>query len=182
MLINNRFYLLIYLVSYQKNTFKIIKGEICMNILKIIVLISIGFVLLNCDNAKPVSNHSSAESSTSSLPNNDLLTSQNLEINAVKNELPIEIDELTTLFDVFADNNSINYKYRVKNTPKQALLLTSTLDTLRSNLLNDYCQNVPQMKELKNVFPNGANYHYFINDEEIVIVELNPDDCQSEKS
>lgn len=150
-----------------------------MNILKIIVLISIGFVLLNCDNSKPVSNHSAADSSTK--PNNDLLTSQNLEINAVKNELPIEIDELTTLFDVFADNNIIHYKYRVKNTPKQALLLTSTLDTLRSNLLDDYCQNVPQMKELKNVFPNGAHYHYFIDNEEIIIVELNPDDCQTDK-
>lgn len=150
-----------------------------MNILKIIVLISFGFVLLNCDNAKPASNHSSADSSTK--PNNDLLASQNLEINAVKNELPIEIDELTTLFDVFADNNIIHYKYRVKNTPKQALLLTSTLDTLRSNLLDDYCQNVPQMKELKNVFPNGAHYHYFIDNEEIIIVELNPDDCQTDK-
>lgn len=150
-----------------------------MNILKIIVLISFGFVLLNCDNAKTASNHSSADSSTK--PNNDLLASQNLEINAVKNELPIEIDELTTLFDVFADNNIIHYKYRVKNTPKQALLLTSTLDTLRSNLLDDYCQNVPQMKELKNVFPNGAHYHYFINNEEIIIVELNPDDCQTDK-
>lgn len=150
-----------------------------MNILKIIVLISFGFVLLNCDNAKTASNHSSADSLTK--PNNDLLTSQNLEINAVKNELPIEIDELTTLFDVFADNNIINYKYRVKNTPKQALLLTSTLDTLRSNLLDDYCQNVPQMKELKNVFPNGAHYHYFINNEEIIIVELNPDDCLTNK-
>ncbi|MFQ1019402.1 hypothetical protein ACGH6R_06265 [Gilliamella sp. CG13] len=150
-----------------------------MNILKIIVLISFGFVLLNCDNAKPASNHSSADSLTK--PNNDLLASQNLEINAVKNELPIEIDELTTLFDVFADNNIIHYKYRVKNTPKQALLLTSTLDTLRSNLLDDYCQNVPQMKELKNVFPNGAHYHYFINNEEIIIVELNPDDCQTDK-
>lgn len=179
MLVINRFYLLVYPVSYQKNTFKIIKGEICMNILNIIVLISIGFVLLNCDNSKPVSNHSAADSSTK--PNNDLLTSQNLEINAVKNELPIEIDELTTLFDVFADNNIINYKYRVKNTPKQALLLTSTLDTLRSNLLDDYCQNVPQMKELKNVFPNGAHYHYFIDNEEIIIVELNPDDCQTDK-
>lgn len=179
MLVINRFYLLVYPVSYQKNTFKIIKGEICMNILKIIVLISIGFVLLNCDNSKPVSNHSAADSSTK--PNNDLLTSQNLEINAVKNELPIEIDELTTLFDVFADNNIIHYKYRVKNTPKQALLLTSTLDTLRSNLLDDYCQNVPQMKELKNVFPNGAHYHYFIDNEEIIIVELNPDDCQTDK-
>ena len=150
-----------------------------MNILKIIVLISFGFVLLNCDNAKTASNHSSADSSTK--PNNDLRASQNLEINAVKNELPIEIDELTTLFDVFADNNIIHYKYRVKNTPKQALLLTSTLDTLRSNLLDDYCQNVPQMKELKNVFPNGAHYHYFINNEEIIIVELNPDDCQTDK-
>lgn len=150
-----------------------------MNILKIIVLISFGFVLLNCDNAKTASNHSAADSSTK--PNNDLLTSQNLEINAVKNELPIEIDELTTLFDVFADNNIINYKYRVKNTPKQALLLTSTLDTLRSNLLDDYCQNVPQMKELKNVFPNGAHYHYFIDNEEIIIVELNPDDCLTNK-
>lgn len=179
MLVINRFYLLVYPVSYQKNTFKIIKGEICMNILKIIVLISIGFVLLNCDNSKPVSNHSAADSSTK--PNNDLLTSQNLDINAVKNELPIEIDELTTLFDVFADNNIIHYKYRVKNTPKQALLLTSTLDTLRSNLLDDYCQNVPQMKELKNVFPNGAHYHYFIDNEEIIIVELNPDDCQTDK-
>lgn len=179
MLVINRFYLLVYPVSYQKNTFKIIKGEICMNILKIIVLISIGFVLLNCDNSKPVSNHSAADSSTK--PNNDLLTSQNLEINAVKNELPIEIDELTTLFDVFADNNIIHYKYSVKNTPIQALLLTSTLDTLRSNLLDDYCQNVPQMKELKNVFPNGAHYHYFIDNEEIIIVELNPDDCQTDK-
>ena len=150
-----------------------------MNILKIIVLISFGFVLLNCDNAKTASNHSSADSSTK--PNNDLRASQNLEINAVKNELPIEIDELTTLFDVFADNNIIHYKYRVKNTPKQALLLTSTLDTLRSNLLDDYCQTVPQMKELKNVFPNGAHYHYFIDNEEIIIVELNPDDCQTDK-
>lgn len=150
-----------------------------MNILKKIVLISFGFVLLNCDNAKTASNHSSADSSTK--PNNDLLASQNLEINAVKNELPIEIDELTTLFDVFADNNIIHYKYRVKNTPKQALLLTSTLDTLRSNLLDDYCQNVPQMKELKNVFPNGAHYHYFIDNEEIIIVELNPDDCLTNK-
>ncbi|MCX8600652.1 MULTISPECIES: hypothetical protein [unclassified Gilliamella] len=141
-----------------------------MKSIKIIFFLMINLVLFSCDNAK--------QSSDNKASNNPNAALQDSVIDPIKSALPIEIDSLTTLFGVYKDKDTINYQYRVINTPEQALLLTTTLSTIRMKLLKAYCENNKDMQDLKTAFPQGANYHYFIDDKEVVIIELTPADCQ----
>ncbi|MWP47500.1 hypothetical protein [Gilliamella sp. Pas-s27] len=68
--------------------------------------------------------------------------------------------------------------FSVRNTPEQALLLPTTIDAIRQKLLKTYCENSDEMKTLKNDFPDGINYHYDINNKEIIIIELKSTDCE----
>lgn len=163
----------------KRTSYQILKG-LNMKRWKVTALLTLICILVGCDNSsKTTSSNSKNIKSDSSSHNNDVDVSQYSVINPVKKNLPIEIDELTTLFDIFAEKNRINYQYRVKNTPTQALLLPSTLETIRNNLLSDYCRDTPEIKTLKNIFPNGANYHYYVDNEEVIIVELKLSDCQA---
>lgn len=141
-----------------------------MKSIKIIFFLMINLVLFSCDNAK--------QSSDNKASNNPNAALQDSVIDPIKSALPIDIDSLTTLFGVYKDKDTINYQYRVINTPEQALLLTTTLSTIRMELLKAYCENNKDMQDLKTAFPQGANYHYFIDDKEVVIIELTPADCQ----
>ena len=141
-----------------------------MKIIKLFAFFVVSFFVLSCDNAK---NNTAVEDES-------LNAVQNSMIEPMKKVLPIDVDELTTLVGVEKDKdrNIINYQYDVKNTPEHTLLLPSTLDTIRQALFNAYCQNTEEMQQLKTAFPDGANYHYFINNKEIVVVELTPADCR----
>ena len=142
-----------------------------MKIFKSLVFFVAIFLVISCDNNKKNSVVNSDDS---------LMAVQNSMIEPMKNALPIEVDELTTLIGVDKDKerNIINYQYDVKNTPEHTLLLPSTLDTIYQELFNAYCQNTEDMQQLKTAFPDGANYHYFIDNKEIVEVELTPSDCR----
>lgn len=142
-----------------------------MKIFKSFVFFVASFLVISCDNNKKNTVVNSDDS---------LMAVQNSMIEPMKNALPIEVDELTTLIGVDKDKerNIINYQYDVKNTPEHTLLLPSTLDTIHQQLFNAYCQNTEEMQQLKTAFPDGANYHYFINNKEIVVVELTPADCR----
>ncbi|OTQ71368.1 MULTISPECIES: hypothetical protein [unclassified Gilliamella] len=142
-----------------------------MKIFKSFVFFVASFLVISCDNNKK----------NTVVNSDDSLTAvQNSIIEPIKDTLPIEVDELTTLIGVDKDKerNIINYQYDVKNTPEHTLLLPSTLDTIYQELFNAYCQNTEDMQQLKTAFPDGANYHYFIDNKEIVEVELTPSDCR----
>ena len=141
-----------------------------MKIIKLFAFFVVSFFVLSCDNAKK----------NTAVEDDSLNSVQNSMIEPMKKALPIEVDELTTLIGVDKDkeHNIINYQYDVKNTPEHTLLLPSTLDTIHQALFNAYCQNTEEMQQLKTAFPDGANYHYFINNKEIVVVELTPADCR----
>ncbi|OCG37828.1 hypothetical protein [Gilliamella sp. Gris1-4] len=145
-----------------------------MKILQLIIFVIFNSVLISCDYAKKASQ----DTSTANWENDDLSDSQNSVIDSIKKELPIDIDELTTLVDISKDHNTINYRYNVKNTPEQALLLPTTIDTIRQKLLNAYCEDNKEMNELKKDFPDGINYHYDIDNKEIIIIELKSIDCK----
>ena len=142
-----------------------------MKIFKSFVFFVESFLVISCDNNKK----------NTVVNSDDSLTAvQNSIIEPIKDTLPIEVDELTTLIGVDKDKerNIINYQYDVKNTPEHTLLLPSTLDTIYQELFNAYCQNTEDMQQLKTAFPDGANYHYFIDNKEIVVVKLTPSDCR----
>ncbi|QYN41696.1 hypothetical protein [Gilliamella sp. ESL0443] len=142
-----------------------------MKIFKFLAFFVVSFLLLSCDNAKK----------NTPVENDSLAAIQNSMIEPMKKALPIEVDELTTLVGVEKDKdrNIINYQYDVKNTPEHTMLLPSTLDTIRQALFTAYCENTEDMQQLKTAFPDGAYYHYFIDNKEIVVVELTPADCQT---
>ena len=140
-----------------------------MKIFKSFVFFVASFLVISCDNNKK----------NTVVNSDDSLTAvQNSIIEPIKDTLPIEVDELTTLIGVDKDKerNIINYQYDVKNTPEHTLLLPSTLDTIYQELFNAYCQNTEDMQQLKTAFPDGANYHYFIDTNEIGVVDLTPSD------
>lgn len=145
---------------------------------KIIALLLMCCLLINCDNKK--NDSPSNENNNTSLSSKENSTVDDLVIKPVKKKLPIFVDALTTLVDIYKKDNVINYKYEVKNISKYALLLPTTQDTIRDKLLKTYCSDNDEVKQLKHFFPNGANYHYYIDDQEIIIVEIQPDDCDED--
>ncbi len=142
-----------------------------MKILRLVAFLLVSFLVFGCKKAK--------NNSVDNVNDESLVAVQNAMIEPIKKSLPIVIDELTTLIgvDKDKDHNIINYQYEVKNTSEHTLLLPSTLDTIRQTLFKAYCENNEEMQQLKTAFPDGANYHYFIDNKEIVVVELTPADC-----
>lgn len=142
-----------------------------MKILKLVTFLLVSVLVFGCEKAK--------ENIVDNVNDESLVAVQNAMIEPIKKSLPIAIDELTTLIgiDKDKDRNIVNYQYEVKNTSEHTLLLPSTLDTIRQALFKAYCENNEEMQQLKTAFPDGANYHYFIDTKEIIVVELTPADC-----
>ena len=142
-----------------------------MKILKLVTFLLVSVLVFGCEKAK--------ENTVDNVNDESLVAVQNAMIEPIKKSLPIAIDELTTLIgiDKDKDRNIANYQYEVKNTSEYTLLLPSTLDTIRQALFKAYCENNEEMQQLKTAFPDGANYHYFIDNKEIIVVELTPADC-----
>ncbi|NUF48414.1 hypothetical protein [Gilliamella sp. ESL0250] len=105
---------------------------------------------------------------------------ENLMIKAIKAKLPATIDQNTTLVDVSTDNKTINYKYVVNNSTKDALQAESNQKELRNKLLDFYCGDDSSMKTLRLVFPRGANHDYYINDDKVFSVDVKPNDCDDD--
>lgn len=148
-----------------------------MKMLKKIALIFVSLILVSCDNAKPNSSQNDNSIIEPSSPDNYLDEAQDAVINPIRKKLPITVDQITTLTGIYKNDNVINYQYDVKKLTKYALLLPTTQDTIRNNLLATYCKDTEDIRQLKTLFPNGANYHYFINNQEIIIIEIEPSDC-----
>ena len=144
-----------------------------MKILKLVTFLLVSVLVFGCEKAK--------ENTVDNVNDESLVAVQNAMIEPIKKSLPIAIDELTTLIgiDKDKDRNIVNYQYEVKNTSEHTLLLPSTLDTIRQALFKAYCENNEEMQQLKTAFPDGANYHYFIDNKEIIVVELTPADCHA---
>ncbi|OTQ36349.1 hypothetical protein [Gilliamella apis] len=142
-----------------------------MKILKLVTFLLVSVLVFGCEKAK--------ENTVDNVNDESLVAVQNAMIEPIKKALPIAIDELTTLIgiDKDKDRNIVNYQYEVKNTSEHTLLLPSTFDTIRQALFKAYCENNEEMQQLKTAFPDGANYHYFIDNKEIIVVELTPADC-----
>ena len=142
-----------------------------MKILKLVTFLLVSVLMFGCEKAK--------ENTVDNVNDESFVAVQNAMIEPIKKSLPIAIDELTTLIgiDKDKDRNIVNYQYEVKNTSEHTLLLPSTLDTIRQALFKAYCENNEEMQQLKTAFPDGANYHYFIDNKEIIVVELSPADC-----
>ena len=142
-----------------------------MKIFKLFTFLLVSVLVFGCEKTK--------ENNVDNANDESLVAVQNAMIEPIKKALPIVIDELTTLIgiDKDKDRNIVNYQYEVKNTSKHTLLLPSTLDTIRQTLFKAYCENNEEMQQLKTAFPDGANYHYFIDNKEIIVVELTPADC-----
>ncbi|OTQ59570.1 hypothetical protein [Gilliamella sp. A7] len=141
-----------------------------MKIFRLFTFLLVSVLVFGCEKAK--------DNTEDNVNDESLVAVQNAMIEPIQKALPIAIDELTTLIGVDKDRNIINYQYEVKNTSEHTLLLPSTLDTIRQALFKAYCENNEEMQQLKTAFPDGANYHYFIDNKEIVVVELTPADCR----
>jgi hypothetical protein len=144
-----------------------------MKIFNLIVFFALGFFVLGCDNVK--------KNNVDNVNDGSLVDLQYFIIGSLRGVLPLKVDELTTLIGVEKDKdrNALNYLYDVKNISEHELLLPSTLDTIHQAILDAYCENNEEMRKLKNAFPDGVNYHYFIANKEIFFVKLRPTDCHT---
>ncbi|OCG71473.1 hypothetical protein A9G43_05205 [Gilliamella sp. Occ3-1] len=104
---------------------------------------------------------------------------QDMMIKAIKTKLPVTIDPSTTLVDVSTNSNEINYKYIVNNLTKDALQAESNQKNLKNKLVAFYCGDDSSMKTLRLVFPRGANYNYYINDDKVLSVDVKSSDCDN---
>jgi hypothetical protein len=102
-------------------------------------------------------------------------------VNKIKAMLPVMVDEVTMLVDVFVDNNTIGYKYEIKGTPKEVFLLPETEKDLHDILIKNYCQDIPELKMLRLLFPEGARYIYFFGGEEAFSIDVAVSDCNTKE-
>ncbi|KFA58666.1 hypothetical protein A9G48_08740 [Gilliamella sp. wkB18] len=174
-----------------------------MKTLKVISLAIVGVFLVNCDNSGKTMGdlQQKIEQTGSDMGNkaNDLYAQAKLEtqealdklkegnygvaqdmiIKGIKQQLPMNTDQNTTLVDISKENNTINYKYVVKNINNDALQSDNNKNSLLSNLKSYYCGNDIIVKGIRLAFPDGSNYNYFINDEKVLTLNLKPSDCEA---
>lgn len=66
--------------------------------------------------------------------------------------MSITIDVHTILFDVTAENNIIVYHYKIKGIARKFLMSPKTKQQIRQVIVENYCQEIPQMKRVKKIF------------------------------
>lgn len=112
----------------------------------------------------------------------DLDLIQDKFIETVKGILPKDLDEYTTLNDVYKSNNELFYKIDLKNISKEAFNDEVFKPFLRIFAINQYC-NEDKSKEkiyqkIKVAFPKGNTYIYSYEDEEPFVVHVDKSSCQ----
>lgn len=172
-----------------------------MKFFKVISLALLSIFLVNCDNSKStvddikqkvqqtgsdISNKTQDYFEQAKSETNDIMNklkegnynfAQDAVIKNIKQTLPLNIDQNTSLVDVSKENNTINYKYDVKGMTKDDLKIENTQKTLLNNLLTDYCSSDLMKKALRLAFPEGATHNYYINNDNVLILSLKPSDC-----
>ncbi|MCX8650633.1 hypothetical protein J3U21_10095 [Gilliamella sp. B2776] len=137
-----------------------------MTVIKITACVFISLGLFGCDNSEKTKENEEEK----------LTQTQDMIISEAKKSLPYQVDLVTTLVDVFKDDNSINYRYSIK-VSKNQLHMSETEKLTTENLKNIYCTDNQQIKEFRDAFPNGAVHNYYINNEKIFSIKLTPDSC-----
>ncbi|OCG00628.1 YtxH domain-containing protein [Gilliamella sp. wkB308] len=172
-----------------------------MKFFKVITLALLGIFLVNCDNSKStvddikqkvqqtgadISDKTQDYFEQAKEESNDILNklkegnynlAQDAVIKNIKQTLPLNIDQNTSLVDVSKENNTINYKYDVKGVTPDDLKIENTQKTLLNNLLTDYCSSDLMKKALRLAFPEGATHNYYINNSNALTLNLKPSDC-----
>lgn len=173
-----------------------------MKILKVTILVMMGLILVNCDNSKSTVNDIKekveqtstevngkmkdlfeqtkleSENALSELKEGNYSVAQDGMLKVIKQNLPLAFDENTTLVDVSKDNNTINYKYEVKGITKDVLQNQDKQQSIFNNLLEFYCGEGVNSNALKLLFPDGASHNYYINDEDVLTLDVKPSDCK----
>ncbi|AHN26496.1 hypothetical protein [Gilliamella apicola] len=139
-----------------------------MKVIKITALVLISLGLFGCDNAEKAKKDEAEK----------LTKIQDIIISDAKKNLPIKVDSVTSLVDIFKDDNSINYRY-VINASKDELNISETEKMTSENLKGVYCTDNQQVKEFRDSFPNGAVHNYYIGDEKLFGVKLTPASCNA---
>ncbi|OCG01224.1 hypothetical protein [Gilliamella sp. wkB112] len=173
-----------------------------MKIFKVITLAMMGLFLVNCDNSKSTVSdikqkveqtsadindkakdlfartQTASEDAINKIKDGNYKVAQDEVINGIKKQLPVVFDGNTTLVDVTNDNNIISYKYTVVGMTKDSLQNADTQKAMLNNLLALYCGKDATMKALQLVFTDGVSNNYYINDENVLSLNIKPSDCK----
>ena len=139
-----------------------------MKVIKITTLVLISLGLFGCDNSEKAKKDEAEK----------LTKTQDIIISDAKKSLPYQVDSVTSLVDIFKDDNSINYRYVIKAS-KDQLQIPETEKMTSENLKKFYCTDNQQVKEFRDAFPNGAVHNYYIDDEKLFSVKLTPALCNT---
>ncbi len=77
--------------------------------------------------------------------------------------MPITIDAHTVLFNVTVKNNIIVYHYEIKGITREFLLSPKTKQQICQVIVENYCQEIPQMRRAKKYFHQGRNLSIILN-------------------
>lgn len=119
----------------------------------------------------------------------DLNLLQDNIIESFKKIIPKDLDEYTTLQDIYKINNELFYKLSVKKYSKANFINETFINEtirafLRVSAVDKYC-NIDESKpkilqQLKMIFPNGASYIYSIGDEKPLVIHVDNSSCQKQ--
>jgi hypothetical protein len=108
---------------------------------------------------------------------NDVM--QDFIIEAVKQKLPIVIDDFITLTDISKSNNKLIHKYEIKGIPKEPLVKEKSKQILFKKGLVRYCIDDLVVKMIRQAFSNGVSNNYYIDNEKIISLDFKPSDCDA---
>lgn len=112
----------------------------------------------------------------------DLDLIQDIFIENIKKTLPKDLDEYTTLNDVYKNNNELFYKVDIKNISKKAFDDEVFRPFLRILAINKYCNtdksNQKIYQTMKAAFPKGNTYIYSYEDEKPFVVHVDKSSCE----
>lgn len=149
-----------------------------MQIVKVSALLLISLLMFGCDNHKSVSDSQTSSKSVQSENSSALNKTQDDYISETKRYLPSKVAPNTDLVDIYKENNSVNYKYVIKEN-KQDLALAESEKVTAENLKKIYCSTNPELVKFREAFPNGVNHSYYIKDEKLFTVHLALSDCKT---
>lgn len=110
---------------------------------------------------------------------NDKEPMQQLYIRYIESMLPLKLDEKTTLVGASIKNEMLDFIHEIKDISEEKFNDPQTKKAHHDLIVALYCGDDPNDVMLKDSFPKGLNYIYYINEKQVLQVHVDKSDCKT---
>jgi predicted secreted protein len=112
------------------------------------------------------------------LKDNDPKLLQKSVVAEVKKQLPLLIDDATMMSDVSSEGNTFTYKFVIKGLPASITKNEEWRSNMQKVIIKNYCSNDNRVKVFRSLFPDGAVYNYYQDNELVYSWKAQPSICK----